>query len=336
MLSEVFPDKYVLRNEPMKFHTTMRIGGNAKYFVTVPTVEKLVDLVNMCREENEKILILGNASNVLIPDEGFDGVIISTDFKTESDNVIAKHYESLGEHVISKVNFYDLKVHDEKFFLDRGYPFVASQCDADFVAITGCGTKLSSFVHKAAEHSLANMEFAAGIPGSVGGAVAMNAGAYGNEIKDFIIGAKVLTNYGEVIFMNKDELALEYRNSIIQKRDLIVISAIFGLKRGDKKDIISKIKELNSRRKEKQPLEYPSAGSTFKRPEGAYAAQLIEECGMKGYKVGDMMISYKHAGFMINTGNGNFKDAVTLIQKVQDVVFEKRGIRLEPEVKIIS
>lgn len=189
---------------------------------------------------------------------------------------------------------------------------------------------------KAAEASLSGLEFASGIPGSVGGAVVMNAGAYGGEIKDVLIDATVLTAEGELKTVTRDELDLSYRHSIVPEKGYIVLSARFRLTPKPKDEIKSYMAELRTKRVEKQPLEYPSAGSTFKRPEGYFAGKLIMDAGLRGYSVGDAQVSEKHCGFVVNKGEATAADVLTLIKDVQETVLKQFGVKLEPEVKMIG
>ena len=198
------------------------------------------------------------------------------------------------------------------------------------------GMMLSRLGNKLADKGLAGFEFATGIPGSVGGAVRMNAGAYGGEIKDIIVSADVLDRSGRLISLSRDELELGYRTSCIAAMDYIVVSAVFRLQKGDTDTIKALIKELAVKRRAKQPLEYPSAGSTFKRPKGYFAGSLIEQCGLKGYSCNDAMVSEKHAGFVINKAAADSDDILNVIQHVIDTVYEKTNVKLEPEVKIIG
>lgn len=198
------------------------------------------------------------------------------------------------------------------------------------------GATLASLSSKAAAEGLMGLEFASGIPGTVGGAVVMNAGAYGGEIKDVIETALVYDAEGNIKTILHDDLELGYRTSVISKKGYVVLEAVFELKPGKGEEIYAKMKELNAKRRDKQPLNYPSAGSTFKRPEGYYAAALIEECGLKGFRVGDAMVSEKHSGFVVNVGNAATADVLSVIKHVQDTVYEKTGVKLEPEVKIIE
>ena len=204
------------------------------------------------------------------------------------------------------------------------------------VITAGAGAILAAVAAKAAEASLSGLEFASGIPGSVGGAVVMNAGAYGGEIKDVLIDATVLTAEGELKTVTRDELDLSYRHSIVPEKSYIVLSARFMLTPKPQDEIKSYMAELRAKRVEKQPLEYPSAGSTFKRPEGYFAGKLIMDAGLRGYSVGDAQVSGKHCGFVVNKGEATAADVLTLIKDVQETVLKQFGVKLEPEVKMIG
>ena len=189
---------------------------------------------------------------------------------------------------------------------------------------------------RSGKKGLAGFEFASGIPGTLGGAVAMNAGAYGGEIKDRILGAMLLLPNGERRYYQKEELELGYRSSLVQKESLIVLWALFAFETGDISEIEQTMQDLNARRKEKQPLQYASAGSTFKRPEGYFAGKLIENAGLRGYRVGDVMVSEKHCGFVVNVGEGTYDEARQVIEHVQKTVQEKFNVWLETEVKMVE
>lgn len=227
---------------------------------------------------------------------------------------------------------------------DKGYKGVIIQIYKNFnwievnnnVIKAGAGVMLSRLATEAAEHSLSGLEGESGIPGTLGGAVTMNAGAYGYEIKDHIISATVLNQEGDIFTLNNEELQLAYRTSIIQKNSYIVVEAAFELPSGKSEDILEDIAVFNKKRVEKQPLEYPSAGSTFKRPEGYYAGKLIMDSGLRGYRVGDIMVSEKHCGFVVNVGNGTASEVRQLIEDVQHIVYEKNQVRLEPEVRFLG
>ncbi|MGN0408120.1 MAG: UDP-N-acetylmuramate dehydrogenase [Bacteroides sp.] len=284
----------LLLDEPMKLHTTFRIGGNADYFVKPESIEEIKALTECAKRHGIAYYVLGNGSNMLISDEGYRGMIIR-----------------LGEE----------------------FSAITMQ-DNDMISVQA-GAKLSRVGNEAAAKGLAGFEFASGIPGTVGGAVVMNAGAYGGEIKDIIVSATVLTQEGDVMTLSNDELELGYRTSIIQKKGYIVLLAVFKLEKGDEAQIRSRMKELAEKRREKQPLEYPSAGSTFKRPEGFFAGKLIADAGLKGFKVGGAQVSEKHAGFVINTGSATARDVIELTDEVKRKIKQIYGVELELEVKKI-
>lgn len=290
----------VREQEPMALHTTFRIGGPAEVLAEPENSGQLQELMQYCREEKKPWFILGNGSNLLISDRGYDGVMIST-------------------RRFDQINFTEEKS-------TQGIVLVEA----------GGGVMLSRLAACVAEQELSGFEFAAGIPGTLGGAVTMNAGAYGGEIKDVIVSATVLTPEGEIHELSREELAFSYRHSIVQEKNMIVLAAKFAFRRGDGNVIRNTIRELNARRREKQPLEYGSAGSTFKRPEGYFAGKLIEDAGLRGYRVGDVMVSEKHCGFVVNVGNGTFEQAIAVIRHVQKTVQEKFGVMLETEVMILE
>ena len=199
-----------------------------------------------------------------------------------------------------------------------------------------CGETLSSLARAACDASLKGLEFCYGIPGTVGGGVYMNAGAYGGELANSFVRGRFLNKDGEIIELTRDEMGFGYRKSIMQKEPLVLISATFKAEKGDKAEIRAQMDTLMAKRKASQPLEYPSCGSAFKRPEGHYAGALIEQCGLKGVSVGGAQVSVKHAGFVINAGNATATDVISLLTLVSDTVFEKTGVRLEPEIRIIK
>ena len=228
---------------------------------------------------------------------------------------------------------------------DKGFRGVIIQIDKTFDEITfidettvkaQAGVMLSKLASKIAEKSLTGFEFAGGIPGTLGGAVYMNAGAYGGEIKDCIVSALVIDEKNEIKTLTKDELELSYRSSVIQKKEYVVLEATFSFEKGEKECILAKMAQLNESRREKQPLNYPSAGSTFKRPEGHFAGKLIMDAGLSGYQVGGAMVSKKHCGFVINAGNATANDVQTLMENVDEIVYEKFGVHLEPEVRFVG
>ena len=297
-LQRIAGEQAVRLQEPMSAHTTFRIGGPADYFVEPGSESVLKELLLLCRETETPFFILGNGSNLLVSDEGYRGVMIS------------------------------LRGFDEISFRE------GESTEAGKTIMTaGCGVLLSKAAMQAAERGLTGFEFAGGIPGTLGGAVTMNAGAYGGEIRDVILSARVMTKAGDVRELSAEELDLSYRHSIIQEKDLIVLSADFAFAHGDEEQIKEQMRQLNTQRREKQPLEYGSAGSTFKRPEGYFAGKLIQDAGLKGYRSGDVMVSEKHSGFVVNVGKGTCGDAMRVIEHVQRTVYEQFGVALELGLK---
>ena len=289
-LEQLLGKENVKRNEPLSGHTTFRIGGPCRAFVTPEGKEAFLQAVRLLKERREPFFVLGRGSNLLVSDHGFGGVVLS-----------------LREHVKS--------------------------VSVSGTVITAEGGALLFDVAKAALNAdLTGMEFASGIPGTVGGGLVMNAGAYGSDLSQSVVSAEILLPDGTVRTFTKDELELSYRHSVLQENHGTVLSAEFHLTPGDPEAIRALTEELNGRRREKQPLEFPSAGSTFKRPEGYFAGKLIEEAGLKGVRVGDAEVSEKHAGFIINRGHATAADVDGLIRLVIRKVRENSGVILEPEV----
>lgn len=284
----------VLVDEPMKKHTTFRVGGNADYFVMPQSAEEVKNIVALCKEAQMPYYILGNGSNLLVGDKGYRGVIIQ---------------------IYKEMN--DIRIEGDR---------VAAQA----------GALLSRVGTATLEAELTGFEFAAGIPGTVGGAVVMNAGAYGGEMKDIIASATVLTQDGDIITINKEDLELGYRTSVIAKRGYVVLEAEYQLQKGDKEAIRARMDELKVQRVTKQPLEYPSAGSTFKRPEGYFAGKLIHDAGLRGFRVGGAEVSEKHCGFVINKDQATAADILELMRQVSAKVMQEFGVKLEPEVKTMG
>lgn len=292
-LQIVMDTERVLKQEPMKKHTTFRVGGPAEYYM-IPKRDEIEALIRLCNHYNIPFLIIGNGSNLLVSDRGIRGAVI--EIGKEMDEIQIE-----GERIVVQA-----------------------------------GALLSKTAHRAMKESLTGMEFAAGIPGCVGGAVTMNAGAYGGEIKDILSCVTILTKEGEVKKLSAKELELSYRHSIISAKEYIVLDAEFVLKKGEREQIESRMEELKEKRVEKQPLEYPSAGSTFKRPEGYFAGKLIMDAGLRGFQVGGAAVSEKHCGFVINRGDATAADIYQLIQEVQKEVSRRFGVKLEPEVKMVG
>ena len=296
-IADYLPDLEVVCDEPMSRHTSFRIGGPARRMAFPATREQLVLLLNFARECGSKPLVIGNGTNLLVPDEGVDRMVIDA----------SRH--------LNRVK--------------RG--------EEDHTIIAEAGATLARVADFACKQGLTGLEFAHGIPGTVGGGVCMNAGAYDGEMKQVIQGAAVLFPEEGVRFLSNQELELGYRHSLLTETpDAVVLYAVFRLTPGDQTAIREKMQELLARRKASQPLEYPSAGSTFKRPTGYYAGTLIDQCGLKGLAVGGAQVSEKHAGFVINKGGATFADVTALIRQVQARVLEEKGVQLEPEVRILE
>ena len=296
LLKSQIPAECIRIDELMEKHTSFKIGGPADIFVSPNTVEQIIHVVNICKENNVPFYVIGNGSNLLVSDKGIRGVVIEL-FR----------------------NFASIEV-DEK-----------NKC------ITAqSGALLSRFANAALEVSLTGLEFAHGIPGTLGGGVTMNAGAYGGEMKQVITKVTALDQEGNVLVLEKDALQMGYRTSIIQTKKYIVLDATAQLVQGDKAAIQETMKDLSFRRKDKQPLEYPSAGSTFKRPEGHFAGKLIMDCGLKGHQIGGAKVSDKHCGFIINADHATYEDVINLIEYVKLRVKEQFKVELEPEVRIIG
>ncbi len=299
LLAEKLGTQCLFCDEPLYKHTTFKIGGPCDIFVKPESTKQVEDAVNICRKENVPFYIIGKGSNILFSDKGFRGVIICISQKMSEVINIEKSEDKLKVTAMA-------------------------------------GIMLAKLANEVLNNEGTGFEFASGIPGTLGGAVTMNAGAYGGEINDCIVSCKVLLKDGSIKELLKDDLKLGYRTSIIQEEDMIVLEATFLFNIGDKKEIKEKMDDFNKRRKDKQPLEYASAGSTFKRPTGYFAGKLIMDAGLAGYSIGDACVSEKHCGFVINKGNATAKDTLELMKYVDKTVYDKFGVHLEPEVRIIG
>lgn len=293
-LRGVLGSSAVRLEEPMKAHTSFRIGGPAELFLTPENAGQLAETILILRQHEIPVFILGNGSNLLVRDKGIRGAVIQLSGRMS-----------------------------------------ALETDGTALYAEG-GALLSVAAAKAAEAGLTGLEFASGIPGSIGGAVIMNAGAYGGEMKDVLESVDVLTRDLRRETLPVEQLGLSYRHSSLAERGDIVLGARFRLERGEPQAIQARMAELAEQRREKQPLQYPSAGSTFKRPEGYFAGKLIQDAGLKGKTIGGAQVSEKHAGFLINTGNATAGEMLELIAFCQRTVEEKFGVRLETEVKIVG
>ncbi len=286
--------EYVKVNEPMKLHTTFRIGGGADYFAEPAKAEEIVQMIQCANTFGIPCYIVGNGSNLLVSDEGYRGLILHLGDRFS-------RIERIGENILK----------------------------------AQAGASLSKLASMAADFGLAGLSFAAGIPGTVGGALTMNAGAHGGELKDVLVSATILQRDGTICTMDGQALQLGYRSSIIEYRAYIVLDITIQLEAGDTEEIRALMKQYASERMIKQPIGVPSAGSAFKRPEGYFAGKLIEDAGCKGKRVGGAVVSEKHAGFIINDGNATAQDVKQLLSEVRMAVHEQFQIELDTEIKII-
>ena len=294
-IRSALPGLEMHENEPMSAHCSFRIGGPARLFVQPTDRAQLCRAVALCKVQGVRYYLLGNGSNILFADEGYNGAVL--DISSMQDTV---------------------EVHGTQL-------------------TAGAGVRLSALCKTALEHGLTGLEFAYGIPGTVGGAVYMNAGAYGGEMKDVLESVTFLDSDLTERTLPAAELALGYRTSLFEQHpDWCVLSATVRLQPGDSAAILAEMQDYLQRRKDKQPMEWPSAGSTFKRPQGAFAGKLIEDCGLRGFTVGGAQISEKHCGFVINRGGATCADVVSLTNQVKAIVLQKTGYTLEREIRVVK
>ncbi len=292
------PDDRVLCEEPMSRHTSFRIGGPAAAFVTVNDEEELAAVLSAVTAAGAEHMIIGNGSNLLVSDEGYPGIMIK----------LGGDFESITRDA------------DEPCRVKVGAAMLMSRTSAFLT-----------------ENGLSGFEFASGIPGSIGGAVFMNAGAYGGEIKDVVRSVRVMDPDGTNLrTVSNEDMQFSYRHSVAEDEGILILSAEMELTEDDPEEIAKRVAELQFKRNSKQPVNYPSAGSTFKRPVGGYAAALIEQSGLKGYTVGGAQVSEKHSGFVINIGEASCEDVLAVMRHVRETVFADSGIMLEPEVRLIN
>ncbi len=280
-------------NEEMSKNTSFKTGGACGIRISPSSENQLIDIINKAKELNIPFIVLGNGTNVLIPDEGIKKAVI----------VIGNNMANIS-------------------------------LDGETLSFSA-GTNLTALCRFALENSLSGLEFAFGIPGTCGGAVYMNAGAYGGEMKDILTEITALTPKGDIETINASDAQLSYRHSVFKENGYIILSAKANLQYDKKKNIKAKMDDFLGRRKSKQPLEYPSAGSTFKRPEGYFAGALIEQCNLKGKSIGGAQVSEKHAGFVINKGGATSTDILNLIEHIKQTVKTQTGVTLEPEVIVL-
>ena len=292
----------IKKNEPMSAHTTFRTGGSADLYIVPRNTKETAALIRYFKLNKLPYFVIGNGSNLLVSDKGYRGAVI------------------------------DLGRNDGTEFTMLGYEWQGDKLIAD----VGAGCFLSAVGNIAANIGATGFEELTGIPGCIGGACIMNAGAYGGEMKDVVESVEIIDMDGNIRKLARDEIEFRYRGSGLMDDGCIVCRAEIGLSKGNTEDIKAKCEELFNKRKESQPLEYPSAGSTFKRPEGYFAGKLISDAGLKGYKVGGAEVSEKHAGFVINKDHATSEDIYKLIQDVKAKILDKDGVELEPEVRFLG
>ena len=281
-------------DEPMKLHTTFKIGGPADVFVEAQNTDEIIALIEYCKQNSIPYMIIGNGSNMLVGDKGIRGVVIQVG-------------KAMNNITIDKET-------------------VTAQA----------GVLMSTLANAILKAELSGFETLSGIPGTLGGGIYMNAGAYGGELKDVIDTVTYIDESGEIITKPNEELDLSYRHSMFETGEYVILSAVLKLKKGSYEEIKAAMQDYNKRRSDKQPISMPSAGSTFKRPEGYFAGKLIQDSGLVGYSVGGAQVSEKHAGFVVNKGGATAADVLALIKHIQDTVEEKFGVCLEPEVRLIG
>lgn len=293
-LLNIISKEQIQIEEPMRNHTTFRVGGPAEFFVQPKTAQEVQGLVKLCKEKEVPYYIVGNGSNLLVSDKGYDGVII---------------------HLFK--NMSAMRIEGNKVYVQAG-------------------ALLSKVAVQAGRKGLTGMEFASGIPGTIGGALVMNAGAYGGEMKDVVRLVQVMCEDGSFREYTGADMEFGYRTSRVLHEKSVALEAVLELTPGDPTAIQNRMEELKEARITKQPLNYASAGSTFKRPEGYFAGKLIQDAGLSGFSVGDAQVSEKHCGFVINRGEATAADVADLIRKVQEQVYEKFQVKLEPEVRMLG
>ena len=327
-LTKEIPSEQIYMNEPMSKHTTFKVGGNADIFVKVKNIEELKYVIKIAKKNNIHIYIIGNGSNILVKDSGIRGIVVKIEFEY--------------------IKYKDIENNEN------------SGRSKEVMVTVGAGVKLMALAQELLKRSITGFEFASGIPGTIGGAVKMDAGAYGTEMKDIVVSTKCLDlkRYdliGEKVYIDDIEITepiekadeptitelsnleqkFEYRNSIFSSKRYVILETKLKLAYGSKEEIEKKMKELNLKRRQTQP-DSPSAGSTFKRGEDFITAKLIDECGLKGYKIGGAKVSEKHAGFVVNEGDATAQDILELVTYIKETVYEKTGKSIKLEVEVLG
>ena len=295
-LKNVLKNSKVLKDEKMAKHTSFKIGGNADIFIKAYEIDDIKEILAISKKYEIPVYIIGNGSNILVKDNGIRGIVLKVEINT----------------------------------------FCIEKNDNKALITVGAGVKLAQLAQNLLKEKITGFEFASGIPGTIGGAIRMNAGAHGGEMKDIVVSTTYLDDTGNINTISNENQKFEYRNSIFTKQKWIILSTKLELQYGDKQQINAKMLEYAKYRKEKQPINYPSAGSTFKRGEDFITAKLIDECGLKGYSIGGAKVSELHTGFIINTGNATAKDVLSLIEYITNKVFEKFNKKIKLEIEVIG
>lgn len=296
-LRKIFPDERIKENELMKNHTSFKIGGPADFFIKINSLDELKYVLKICKDNGISLTLIGNGSNLLILDKGIKGIVIKLELK---------------EMYINYIDNQKIEI------------------------VADSGLQIGLLAQKLLKEEISGFEELAGIPGTIGGAVVMNAGAHGKEMKDIITEITAIDYDGKIYKFTNEEAGFEYRHSKFSNNDYIILQVKLLLESGNKEEIKAKMNEYFQYRKEKQPIEFPSAGSTFKRGEDFITAKLIDEVGLKGYSIGDAKVSEKHAGFIINKGNASSQDVLDLVEFVKNKVYEKFKKNIELEIKVLG
>lgn len=296
-LEKIISKERIKQNEPMKNHTSFKIGGPAEFYIKIKSIEELQKILKFAKKENIKITIIGNGSNVLVSDKGIKGIVIRTNLK--------------------EIEIEEKEQNKIEITVDDAVP-------------------IGFLAQKLLKEEIAGFEEIAGIPGTIGGAILMNAGAHGKEIKDIVTEVTAMDYNGKIFNFTNEEAEFTYRHSKFSNGEYIILQAKMLLQKGSKEEIKAKMDEYVQYRKEKQPIEYPSAGSTFKRGTDFITAKLIDEAGLKGYSIGGAKVSEKHAGFIINTGDATSQDVLDLAKYITDKVYEKFRKKIEFEIRILK
>ena len=313
ILKKELPLTNIKFEEPMNLHTSFKIGGIADVFITANNIEEVKKILDISKENNIPLKVIGNGTNLLVKHKGYRGIIL-------------------------KINLQNIEINknDDKNFNEKNEIITKNTNEEEYIVNVQAGMPLGKLARVLLKNEIGGFEFASGIPGTIGGAIKMNAGAYGGEFKDIVQDVTYLSETNEILKIQNSECNFSYRHSLFSEKNYIILESNLKLYK-DKKEIIQKKLEENlQNRKDKQPIEFPSAGSTFKRGEDYITAKLIDECGLKGYTIGGAQVSEKHAGFIINKGNSTADDVINLIEHVKKIVYKETGKKINLEVEIIG